>query len=220
VRTPLKVIALAALLAGAALYVWLHPPARVVLGTDSLSSFPARMGHWVSEDLEFDDVVYRELEADATLVRRYSRDDGATVWLVVIFHQNDRYGAHDPIVCYTAHGWKVVDKGTLRLARRAGDVDAVWIRMAAGAEERLALYWWYTAGDLATGDRDEFMARMASSGIRSNTTYGAFIRVSTVIAGGDLASAQERVREFAEEALPHFSEVFVPEGTGGTDGSR
>ena len=47
-RTPLKVTALAALLAGAALYVWLHPPARVVLGTDSLSSFPARMGNWAS----------------------------------------------------------------------------------------------------------------------------------------------------------------------------
>lgn len=219
-KTQLKVLALAALLAGTALYVWFHPPARVVLGTDSLESFPSRMGDWVSEDLEFDDVVYRELEADATLVRRYSRDDGAMVWLVAIFHQNDRYGAHDPVVCYTAHGWKVVERGTLRLARRAGDVDAVWIRLSAGAEERLALYWWYTAGDLATGDRDEFMARMASSGILSNTTYGAFIRVSTVIAGGDLASAQARVREFAEGALPHFSEVFVPEGTGGTDGSR
>jgi EpsI family protein len=220
VKATLKVLALAALLAAAALYVWLRPPARIVLGSDSLASFPARMGGWVSEDLEFDDVVYRELEADATLVRRYSRDDGAVVWLVVIFHQNDRYGAHDPVVCYTAHGWKVVEEGTLTLARRGGDVEAVWIRLSAGAEERLALYWWYTAGDLATGDRDEFMARMASSGIRSNTTYGAFIRVATVVAGGDLAAAQARVREFAEEALPHFSEVFVPEGTGGTDGPR
>jgi EpsI family protein len=216
-RTPLKVAALAALLTAAALVVWLNPPERLTLGADSLAAFPAAIGEWRSEDLEFEDVVYQELEADATLVRRYSRDDGATVWFVVIFHQNDRYGAHDPVVCYTAHGWKVVDRGTLRLARAAGDIDAQWIRLMAGDAERLALYWWYTAGDLATGDRDEFMARMASSGIVSNTTFGAFMRVSAVVEDGDLDAAQALAREFAEAALPHLSEVFTVDGNGGAD---
>jgi EpsI family protein len=216
-RTPVKVAALAVLLGAAALYVWLNPPKRLTLGEASLAAFPAAIGEWRSEDLEFEDAVYEELEADATLVRRYSRDDGRTVWFVVIFHQNDRYGAHDPIVCYTAHGWKVTDKGTLPLSRAAGDINAQWIRLQAGNAERLALYWWYTAGDLATGDRDEFMARMASAGILSNTTFGAFMRISTVIEDGDLAAAQALAREFAEAALPHLSEVFSVDGNGGAD---
>ncbi len=216
-RIPVRIAVLAALLGAAALIVWLNPPARLTLGEESLAAFPTALGEWRSEDLEFEDVVYQELEADATLVRRYSRDDGATVWFVVIFHQNDRYGAHDPIVCYTAHGWKVTDRGTLPLRRAAGDINAQWIRLKAGEAERLALYWWYTAGDLATGDHDEFMARMASSGIVSNTTFGAFMRVSTIIEDGDLAAAQALAREFAEAALPRLSEVFTVDGNGGAD---
>jgi len=219
-RTTVKVAAAVALLGAAALYVRMNPPQRLTLGEESLAAFPATVGDWRSEDLEFEDAVYQELEADATLVRRYTRDDGATVWFVVVFHQNDRYGAHDPVVCYTAHGWKVTDRGTLPLRRAAGGIDAQWIRLRAGDAERLALYWWYTAGDLATGDRDEFMARMASSGIRSNTTFGAFMRVSAVVENGDLAAAQALAREFAEAALPHLSEVFTVDGNGGADEGR
>jgi len=219
-RTPVKVAAAVALLGAAALYVRLNPPQRLTLGEESLAAFPVTVGDWRSEDLEFEDAVYQELEADATLVRRYTRDDGATAWFVVVFHQNDRYGAHDPVVCYTAHGWKVTDRGTLPLRRAAGAIEAQWIRLRAGDAERLALYWWYTAGDLATGDRDEFMARMASSGIRSNTTFGAFMRVSAVVENGDLAAAQALAREFAEAALPHLTEVFTVDGNGGADEVR
>jgi len=219
-RGTVKVAVVAALLAAAVLVIALNPPARLELGQEALAAFPARLGGWVSENVEFDSVVYDELEADATLVRRYSRGDGATVWFVVVFHQNDRYGAHDPVVCYTAHGWKVTDQGTLPVRREGGELAARWIRLAMGHEERVALFWWYTAGDLATGDHGEFMSRMAASGMRSNRTFGAFARVSAVVRDGDLGAAQALVREFGEAALPRLSEVFTADRTGGDDDAR
>jgi EpsI family protein len=202
-------IILIALLVAAALYVRLNPPERIELGGGSLADLPTELGPWRSVDLRFEEVVYEELDADDTLARRYTGPDGRSIWFVIVFHQNERYGAHDPLVCYRSQGWTIEEKGTLALSDDAGTFDANWIRAMAEGHDRAAIYWWYTAGDLATADRDVFMSRMATSGIRSNVTFGAFIRVSTTVSGGDVKEALSIASAFAEEAMPHVRALFA-----------
>ena len=206
-RGSTRVAAVSVLLVLAALYVHMNPPERMALGTGSLARFPLELSGWSGVDRGFDDVVYEELSADATLVREYDGAEGP-VWFVVIFHQNERYGAHDPVVCYNSQGWTVTEGGTRTLRRPRDEFDANWILTEAGGEARVALYWWYTAGDLATGDRDQFFARMARSGILSNVTFGAFVRVSTVVREGDVEGALAIASAFAEEALKHLPGLF------------
>ncbi len=202
-----RVALVSILLALTAAYVYLNPPADMAVGGGSLEKFPMVLGDWSGTELSFDEVVTEELNADDTLTRRYTRgvDD---VWFVVIFHQNERYGAHEPLVCYRSQGWTVVDQGTRTLRREVGDFDANWVAVESKGQTRLALYWWYTAGDLATGDRDRFMARMAASGILSNVTFGAFVRISTVVRDGDLASAMDTITGFAEQTLVYLPALF------------
>jgi EpsI family protein len=196
------------LLAATALYVRLNPPRRLELGPEALTAFPTELNSWRGVDLEFSDVVAEELAADDTLARRYTDEHGNSVWFVIIFHQNERYGAHEPVVCYTAQGWSVVDRGLTPLSRQGGGFDANWLLIEARGEKRVAVYWWYTAGDMATGDRDKFMARMATAGVRSNVTFGAFVRVSVAVGEGGFDAALSAARGFAEEALPHIPELF------------
>ena len=205
-KTP-RIFIVAALLAGTAAYVYLNPPSEMSVVRGTLSGFPMELDGWVGEERTFDDVVVEELDADDMLTRRYSRGR-ESAWLVVIFHQNERYGAHDPLVCYRSQGWSVVDEGTLPLERASGGFDANWVLIRSKTQTRIALYWWYTAGDLATGDRDQFFARMARSGIVSNVTFGAFVRVSTVVRHGDVESARERAAGFAEATLEHLPSLF------------
>jgi len=207
-RTPLRVAAVTVLLVATALYVHLNPPRRLTLGPEALNAFPMSLGRWQGEDLTFSEVVTEELKADETLARRYTDDEGRSVWFVIIFHQNERYGAHEPIVCYRAQGWGVVDQGLTTLARENGDFDANWVLVESGGQTRVAVYWWYTAGDLATADRDEFMAGMAAAGLKENVTFGAFIRVSTVVGPGDFEEALALAREFAEQAVPYIPGLF------------
>jgi EpsI family protein len=207
VRAGAKIAVVSALLILTAVYVYLNPPERMALGSGSLARFPLELGDWSGVDRGFDDVVYEELSADATLVREYGRGDDL-VWFVVIFHQNERYGAHEPVVCYRSQGWSIVDEGTRALHRPGDQFDANWLLVESRGETRLALYWWYTAGDLATGDRDQFFARMARSGIVSNVTFGAFVRVSTVVRNADIDGAFDTVTGFAEEALKQLPGLF------------
>jgi EpsI family protein len=206
-----KLAVVLVLLAGTALYVRLNPPRRLALGPETLSAFPMQLGGWSGEELDLPDVVVEELEADDTLARRYVSDDGESVWFVIIFHQNERYGAHEPVVCYRAQGWDVTGQGAVPVAGEDTSFEANWLVAESEGQKRVAVYWWYTAGDLATADRDKFMARMAASGIRSNVTFGAFIRVSAVVGSGGLEEALRTATAFAGEAIPHLPGLFSEE---------
>jgi EpsI family protein len=207
-----RVAVVLVLLMAAALYVRLNPPRRLTLGPQTLTAFPMALDSWEGADLEFSEVVTEELDADDTLARRYVDEQGNLVWFVIIFHQNERYGAHEPVVCYRAQGWGVVDQGLTSLSRQGGDFDANWLLIETRGQKRVALYWWYTAGDLATADRDKFMARMATAGVTSNVTFGAFIRVSVAVGEGGFDEALSTARLFAEDALPHIPELFAEGG--------
>ena len=207
-----RVAVVLVLLVAAALYVRLNPPRRLMLGPETLTAFPMALSSWDGADLEFSEVVTEELDADDMLARRYVDGQGNMVWFVIIFHQNERYGAHEPVVCYRSQGWGVVDQGLTSLSKQGGDVDANWLLIETRGQKRVALYWWYTAGDFATADRDKFMARMAVAGVRSNVTFGAFIRVSVAVGEGGFDGALSTARLFAEEVLPHIPELFAEAG--------
>jgi len=207
-RASIRFALACALLAAAGAYVLLNPPAKLELSAGTLASLPTEFDGWESVDLSFEDVVYEELEADDTLVRRYSNAAGESVWFVIIFHQNRRYGAHDPEICYESHAWAILDRGLLKLSRDGGGFDANVLLVERAGSRRLVLNWWYTAGDLATADRDRFMSRMASSGIKENVTFGAFIRASTEVLGDDVDAAGDVLRRFCESLLPHLPGLF------------
>ncbi len=202
-------VVVAVLLAMVAACVQFAPQRAMVLEDTGLAGFPVEIGEWTSSELRFADVVYDELDADDTLVREYRRADGALVWFVIVYHENERYGAHDPMVCYRAQGWSIDRTGVLALERPGGSFDANWALVREAGRERVAAYWWYTAGDLATADRDQFLARMALAGIRENVTFGAFVRVSAPVEGGDVDGALEIIKEFSEEAQPRLSQLFA-----------
>ena len=210
-RTSVRAALVLVLLVVAALYVHLNPPGRLELGPEALNAFPTELGSWSGEEQEFSEVVTEELDADDTLARRYVNESGDSVWFIIIFHQNERYGAHEPVVCYRAQGWGVVDQGLTSVSREGEEFDANWLLVEAGGHKRVALYWWYTAGDLATADRDRFMARMAASGVTSNVTFGAFIRVSTPVGEGGFDAALATTRRFAGQAAPHIPGLFEEE---------
>ncbi len=207
-RARVALVIAAVLLAATAAYVQFAPQRAMVLEEAGLAAFPTEVGEWRSSDLRFASVVYDELDADDTLVREYRREDGALVWFVIIYHENERYGAHDPMVCYRAQGWNIDQTGLFTLERQDGSFEANWALVREAGRERMAAYWWYTAGDLATADRDRFLARMASAGIRDNVTFGAFVRVSTPIENGDVDAALALIKGFSEEAQPRLSELF------------
>ncbi len=187
-------IAMLMLLATAA-YVALNPPVNLAAGHGVLSGCPVRFGDWNGTELSFAEAVVEELKADDLLIRRYQRGEDRA-WLCIVYHQNRRYGAHEPQLCYESQGY-VLERPT---RHRIDDGSPTGLEVNQFVAERphdrrLVYYWWTTAG-LATADVGAFRSRMALSGALENRSWGAFVRVEELIRG-DRAAAARALDDFA-----------------------
>ena len=172
----MKFLAVLVLLVATAAYVLLHPPPDLAVGHGALASCPAVFGDWNGTDLSFEDAVLDELKADDMLVRRYVLGD-AVAWLTIVYHQNRRYGAHDPRVCYESQGYRVEPLNRRQVADGSpGGLQVNVFRAVRPRERRLVYYWWTTRG-LVTADVGALRQRMALTGALDNRSWGAFVRI-------------------------------------------
>lgn len=203
----------AALLAATAAYGWLHPPVDLAVGSGALRACPVTFGPWNGAELSFDDAVEEELAADDILIRRYERGEDV-VWLCIVYHQNRRYGAHDPHLCYESQGYLIEDEGRTRIDDgSAGGLEAVRFAADRSHDRRLVYYWWTTEG-LATADAEAFRRRLAVAGALDNRSWGAFVRVEALVRGDDDAAAARVLDDFAARVAADLPGVLAAAGAG------
>lgn len=198
----------ALLLALTAAAVVLTPPVDLAAGHGLLRAVPRQFGPWVGTDSEFEQAVVDELQADDLLIRRY-RDGDRGVWLCLVYHQNRRYGSHDPLLCYTSQGYRVTNPGRAVVddSTAAGLTVNTCVAERPG-DRRVVWYWWTTQG-LSTADPNAFRSRMAFVGALENRSWGTFVRVESVVHEDGDAAATERVREFAALAARRLPALFA-----------
>src|SRR3972149_11063209 len=74
--------------------------------------FPKKVGEWTAtEDIKIDSSTVTALEPSSLIFRKYENKNKDIIWLCIVYHQNDRWGAHDPQVCYKSQGWSLHDYG-------------------------------------------------------------------------------------------------------------
>jgi len=188
--------------------VWRSPPENLALGRGVLKSVPAAFGPWSGTDYSFEDAVVEELKADDMLIRRYE-NAGQTVWLCVVYHQNKRYGAHDPQLCYDSQGFVIESEGRERVDDGTpSGLDANTFVAERQKQKRVVWYWWSTDG-LSTADADAFRHRMALTGALENRSWGAFVRIETVVRDGDVPAARARVSDFSQRIARDLPGIFA-----------
>ncbi|HTR96539.1 MAG TPA: EpsI family protein [Candidatus Acidoferrales bacterium] len=207
-----RFLVVAILLALTATYGRLHPPENLAVGRGALRAVPATLGPWSGTELSFQDGIVDELKADDVLLRRYTQGDHL-VWLCLVYHQNRRYGAHDPELCYESQGFVVTAEGHARVDDGSpGGLEVSTFVAERKHVPRVIWYWWTTAG-MSTGDANAFRGRMALLGALENRSWGAFVRVESVAPDGDLAAAAGRVRDFSGRVARVLPGVFANAAT-------
>jgi EpsI family protein len=199
----------AALLAATVGYEVMNPPANLSVARGVLRRVPQTFGPWHGTELGFGEAVTEELKADDLLIRRYE-DGPRSVWLCLVFHQNKRYGSHDPHLCYESQGFVLQREGRAHIDDgSARGVEVSTFVAERKGRRRIIWYWWTTKG-LTTSDAAAFRERMALMGALENRSWGSFVRVESVAGDGDMAAATERVREFATLVARELPAVFAP----------
>jgi EpsI family protein len=202
-RRPVVGISLGVLLALAA-YILFFPPRRIA-GT-RLGTCPMTLAGMPGKELGLEQTVLDDLNPDDYLLRRYDRPDGLPVWLVVVYFQNARLGAHDPLLCYRSQGFKLQALPAGTCATASGPVSYNAFRAAKGGRSELVWYFWYTSGGKALAELKSWRDTMFFHGLRKNRSFGVFIRLSTLESGDpkvDVGALEGVLRDLAP-LLPTF----------------
>jgi EpsI family protein len=202
------------LLAAVAAYMALWPPRRIA-GTH-LDACPPVLAGMPGTPLTLEQAVLDDLDPDDYLLRRYDRPGGLPVWLVIVYFQNARLGAHDPQLCYRSQGFALHDLPSRTLDTGLGPVPCRVFRAAKAGRDELVYYFWYTAGGTAFAEVKGWRDRMFFQGLRKNRSFGAFVRVST-LEGEDARTNQDAVEDLIRDLAPRMRAFFPEDGTKGEE---
>ena len=124
------------------------------------------------------------LDPDALLMKSFVNPAGRQVNLVVVYHHNNRWGAHDPQVCYRSQGWELVggeQPKELAVNRQPFRVNSFVVKKADSTN--LVYYYWFSSLDRMTHSRNRQMFDMMVQGIVHGRAESGFVRFSMPLTG-------------------------------------
>jgi len=193
-------------LAALAVYVFALPPDS--LGVTHLDLCPTELAGLPGQDLDLSQTVLDDLQPDGILSRGYVRPDGVPIWLIIVYFENARLGAHDPLLCYRSQGFELELLPDEAIDTSLGRFPTKVFRAVRGNRVERVNYFWYTAGATALAEVRAFRDEMFLQGLKRNRSFGAFVRVSTLEIGGDNSTAERWNHSLTRDLAPWLPRFF------------
>jgi EpsI family protein len=208
----LRFLIVAALLAGAALFLRSRGQAESLPPREPLASFPLQAGAWRGREVVIPQDALEVLGSGEFLQRLYTRDaNEPPVELFLAYFPTQRMGStiHSPQNCLPGSGWTPVESTRLTLTSPGGGRVLVnRYTLSKGLDKLLVLYWYQSHGRAVAS---EYWAKfyLVADAIGMNRSDGALVRVNTQLVDGESAgSGQQRLVEFSQDLLPLLDSVI------------
>lgn len=209
----LRILIVAALLAGAGLFLRSRGQAENLPPRGPLASFPLQLGPWRGREVVIPQYALDVLGAGEFVERNFTRDSNEPfVDLFIAYFPSQRMGStiHSPQNCLPGSGWTPVESTRLTLplppgpngARPGGNIVVNRYMLSKGLDKMLVLYWYQAHGRVIAS---EYWAKffLVADAIAMNRSDGALVRVMTPVGQNASAeSAQERGIAFLRAAIP------------------
>lgn len=181
-------------------------PARTDIALKTkVTDFPKTIGEWTGTDLPVEENVYEILETRNLFIRDYKNTKGSSVYLYIVYSEDNRKVSHPPEVCLLGSGATVVDKSPLQLT---GTIKANKL-LVEDANSRSIVAYWFKAGSLNTEQYLKQQLKTVLDRVRGKRTSSALIRLSTDIKNNDQEAALKLIKSFAEQIGPLLTQ-YVP----------
>ena len=186
----------------------------------ALGALPDRVGAWTSGgDLDMPPEVLRILRPDAFVSRVYRGPEGRRATLFAQFHGTNRWGAHQPEVCFTSQGWSIEYQklsSTVEAALPGTNVRVNRFLAHKDKSTHLVYYWWFSSGQFQTASRTAQMLEALKEQILTGRGGGnGFIEVSMPLRPGSEVKDEAALRRFAGGLVPEFLALLGRAHSGG-----
>lgn len=168
-----------------------------------IKNFPRQIGDWQYQgDIHMDEVSYKALDPQALIFRRYANSRGKNIVMTIVYHENNRWGAHDVKVCYTSQGWSLIKQdglNTRKIRLENPPITVNKMEIENSRERVTVFYWWFTQGKQHVTTRLQQMINNVSSSLLYGYCASGLVRIST-----------EGVENNASATLSSFIEQLMP----------
>lgn len=183
-----------------------YVPARADAGLKvRVSDFPASIGDWVSTDVPISETVYRILETRNLFIRDYKNAGGESVYLYIVYSEDNRKVSHPPEVCLMGGGLTIIEKTPVPITN---SIRATKL-LVEKADSREVVVYWYKAGPLYTDSYLKQQLKIVTDRVFGRRTPGALVRLSTAVKGNDQEAALKLLEAFSVRIEPLLAK-YVP----------
>lgn len=178
-----------------------------------LASLPEKIAGYASlGDIRMPQYVLDILRPDALISREYADTEGRKIFVFAQFHGTNRWGAHQPEICFTSQGWNIEYEqlsSTSEQTLPGTSVSANRFLAKKGSAKQIVLYWWFSSNNYQTASRTGQMLDSLKTQILTGRGGGnGFIEVATAVNSGTEQEDEERLRRFAAALVPLFGEII------------
>jgi EpsI family protein len=171
----------------------------------SIHAFPQEIAGWKSEELPITDREFKILETRNAFTRKYTNEQGESVYIFIVYSQTNRKVVHPPEICYTGGGATFISN-----AHHAIDVPEPRMRIIAnkylveqGAHRQYMCYW-FKVGTTFTPNYLKGQALIAIKRLAGQPASGALIRLSAVVDPENPEQAMQQIDAFARDIAPQL----------------
>jgi EpsI family protein len=198
------VIIILVVVAGVTMSAYL--PSRFETGiTVKMADFPKTVGEWTSKDIPLSKRDFEILETTNLIMREYNNPKGETVYLYIIYSENNRRVMHPPEICYTGGGSTIIEKSVVQITN---NIKANRFTIEDKDLRQLVVYWFKTA-NLNTYSYIKQQLKMVTDRMLGKKISGAMIRMSTNFKENGQEAALGLIKSFANQIEPLLTK-YVP----------
>ena len=170
-----------------------------------MSNFPMTVGEWQATDISLSKRDYEILETKNLIMRDYKNSKGDSLYLYIVYSENNRKVTHPPELCFTGSGLTIVDKSSIQLT---DNIRGVKLLMEKSDNRELVAYW-FRAGSLNTDSYIKQQLKVVFDLLRGRRTSCALIRLSTDIKDNNQEVALKLLKSFTAQIEPLLAK-YVP----------
>jgi EpsI family protein len=171
-----------------------------------LSAFPHQLnGYTLANTFQSSSDVLKLLGVDDYIQYNYENSSKQRINLYVGFYKavGVTGGYHSPKNCIPGGGWGIAEVKDVALrsgieGRKESTVAQMLIRN--GSEYQVVLYWYQNRGRIIASEYSEKIYQVLDALLQKRRD-GTFVRIMAVVREGDIAEAETRVRQFAEQTM-------------------
>lgn len=182
----------------------------VDLERKSFTSFPMQIDGWQGKRGVIEKAQLDLLHLDDYIMADYTNNNDVVNFYVAFYEQQEAGGAaHSPKTCLPGGGWRILSNTEIPLNNTALSPKVNRFVIGQGEHKQVVYYWFQQRGRTIAS---EYLVKwyMLLDSISKNRTDGALVRFTTLVSPGeDIAKADERLANFANQVQPFMSE-YIP----------